>query len=289
MLPRQYGAIIDYNIYNFRQELRFYIEEEFFMVKKEQPIRYCRFWVDGRSYSGQIRGNSIDIVEGDPFTGLSPIRLSYPVDRVKFLPPLIPKKIWCVGRNYLGHVKELNNEVPKEPLIFMKSVTAIIGSNDFIRIPNWAGRIDYEGELAVVIGKGGRNITEEEAIGHIIGYSIMNDVTAREMQKYDGQWTRAKSFDTFAPFGPTVLLTSDMPEDACIRTALNGRIVQQASFSQMIFPVRRLISHISRFATLEPGDVIATGTPEGVGPMKAGDLVEVEIDGIGKLRNICSE
>lgn len=259
------------------------------MVKKEQPVRYCRFWVDGRSYSGQVRGGSIDIVEGDPFAGLSPIRLSYPVERVKFLPPILPKKLWCVGRNYLGHVRELENEVPKEPLIFMKSVSAIIGSNDFIKIPSWAGRIDYEGELAVVIGKGGRGISEEEALEHVIGYSIINDVTARDMQKSDGQWTRSKSFDTFAPFGPAILLTNEMPQDTCVRTVINGRIVQEAPISQMIFPVRRIISHISKFATLEPGDVIATGTPEGVGPMRPGDLVEVEIDGIGKLRNICAD
>lgn len=259
------------------------------MRKKQQPVRYCRFMVDGRTYSGQIRDNSVDIVEGDPFTGLSPIRLSFPVDRVKFLPPFMPKRIWCIGRNYVGHVKELKNEIPKEPLIFMKSTSAIIGSNEFIRIPNWAGTIHYEGELAAVIGRPGRNIPEEEALDHVIGYSIMNDVTAREMQKADGQWTRSKSFDTFAPFGPAVLLQNEMPPEAFIRTYRNGRLVQDGSFAQMIFPVKRLISHISRFATLEQGDVISTGTPEGVGELKVGDLIEVEIEGIGKLRNICAE
>lgn len=258
------------------------------MAKKKPLVCYCRFWVDGRTYSGTIRDNSVDIVEGDPFSGFSPIRLSYPVERVKFLPPFMPKRIWCIGRNYLGHVKELNNEVPKEPLVFMKSTSAIIGANDFIRIPEWAGRIDYEGELAVVIGKTGRNIPEEEAFSHVLGYSIMNDVTARELQKSDGQWTRAKSFDTFAPFGPALLITDQMPEDAVIRTALNGNVVQEATFSQMIFPIPKLISHISRFATLEPGDVIASGTPQGIGAMKAGDLVEVSIEGIGSLKNICA-
>lgn len=151
-----------------------------------------------------------------------------------------------------------------------------------------AGRIDYEGELAVVIGKAGHNISEEDAFSHVLGYSIMNDVTARELQKSDGQWTRAKSFDTFAPFGPSVLIADEMPQEAVIRTTLNGKTVQEASFSQMIFPLPKLISHISRFATLEPGDVIASGTPQGVGPMKVGDLVEVSIDGIGSLRNICA-
>lgn len=259
------------------------------MVKHEKPILYCRFSVDGRTYSGQIRDHSVDIVEGDPFTGFSPIRLSYPIDRVKFLPPFMPKKIWCVGRNYLNHVKELNNDVPKEPLIFTKPTTAIIGCGDFIRIPAWAGRIDYEGELAVVIGKPGRNIAEEKALEHVKGYSILNDVTARELQNSDGQWTRAKGFDTFAPFGPAMLVANEIPLDATIRTLLNGKVVQESAFNMMIFSIPRIISHISRFATLEEGDVIATGTPGGIGPMKVGDLIEVEIEGIGRLRNICSE
>lgn len=257
--------------------------------KKEIPILFCRFLVDGRTYSGQIRSNSVDIVEGDPFTTISPIRLSYPIDRVKFLPPFMPKKIWCVGRNYLDHVKELGNDIPSEPTLFMKPVTSVIGSNDFIRIPQWAGRIDYEGELAVVIGKSGRNIKEADSLEHVLGYSIMNDVTARELQSKDGQWTRAKGFDTFAPFGPVLLVQKEMPPEAVIRTSLNGKVVQQSSFAHMIFSVPKIISYISRFATIETGDVIATGTPGGIGPMKAGDLVEVEIDNIGKLRNICAD
>ena len=166
-------------------------------MKKENPALYCRFMVDGRAYSGQIRGASVDIVEGDPFAGItSQIRLSYPVERVKFLPPFAPKKIWCVGRNYVGHVKELDHDIPEEPLIFLKATSAITGANDFIRIPKWAGAIHYEGELAVVIGKGGKNIPEEEVYDHVLGYTIMNDVTARALQNKDGQWTRAKSFDT---------------------------------------------------------------------------------------------
>ena len=259
------------------------------MAKTPPPVRYCRFMVDGRSYSGQIRDNAVDIVEGDPFTSLIPIRLSYPIDRVKFLPPFTPKKIWCIGRNYVGHAKELNHEIPKEPLVFLKSTSAIAGSGDFIRIPDWAGVIHYEGELAVVIGLGGKNITEEEALSHVAGYSIINDVTAREMQKTDGQWMRAKSFDTFAPFGPAVLLQKELPASTVVRTMVNGCVKQQSEISQMIFSVPKIIAHISRFATLEQGDVIATGTPEGVGPIVCGDIVEIEIDGIGKLRSICSE
>ena len=258
-------------------------------MRKEPPVRFCRFWVDGRTYSGRIRGNSVDIMEGDPFAGLSPIRLSFPADRVRFLPPVMPKQLWCVGRNYLGHVKELEHEVPKEPLIFLKAATSVIGSGDFIRIPDWAGIIHYEGELAVVIGKSGRNIPEEEAYEHVAGYTIMNDVTAREMQSADGQWTRSKSFDTFGPMGPCLLMVNEMPLDTVVHTSVNNRTVQESPISKMIFPIPRLISHISRFATLEQGDVISTGTPEGVGQLKVGDLVEVEINGIGKLRNICAE
>lgn len=257
--------------------------------KKEKPVLFCRFLVDGRTYSGQIRNNSVDIVEGDPFTTISPIRLSYPIDRVKFLPPFMPKKIWCVGRNYLAHVKELGNDVPAEPTIFMKPVTCVIGSNDFIRIPSWAGRIDYEGELAVIIGKSGRNISEADALEHVLGYSIMNDVTARDLQNKDGQWIRAKGFDTFAPFGPVMLVQKEMPQEMAIRTRLNGKTVQESTFARMIFSVPKIISFISRFATIETGDVIATGTPGGIGPMKVGDVVEVEIESIGKLRNICAD
>ena len=259
-------------------------------MKKENPALYCRFMVDGRAYSGQIRGASVDIVEGDPFAGItSQIRLSYPVERVKFLPPFAPKKIWCVGRNYVGHVKELDHDIPEEPLIFLKATSAITGANDFIRIPEWAGPIHYEGELAVVIGKGGKNIPEENVCEHILGYTIMNDVTARALQNKDGQWTRAKSFDTFAPLGPAVLLTKELPLSTRVVTRLNGRVVQDGAIVQMIFPIPRLISHISRFATLQEGDVISTGTPQGVGEIKPGDLVEVEIEPIGKLRNICGE
>lgn len=258
------------------------------MAKKESPVLYCRFMMDGRTYSGQIRGNSVDIVEGDPFSGIiSQIRLSYPVDRIKFLPPFAPKKLWCIGRNYVGHVKELSHDVPEEPLVFLKSTSSVIGSGDFIRIPAWAGTIHYEGELAVVIGKGGKNIKEEDAYSHVLGYTIMNDVTARSLQNKDGQWTRSKSFDTFGPMGPAILVTDHLPPETRVVTKLNGKIVQDGAISQMIFPIPRLISHISRFATLEEGDVISTGTPQGVGELKPGDLVEVEIDPIGRLRNVC--
>ena len=260
------------------------------MEKKETPVRFCRFLADNHAYNGVLRGNSVDITEGDPFKGtLSSIRISYPVGRIKFLPPFTPKKIWCIGRNYAEHARELEHDIPEEPLVFLKAVTALTGASDFIRIPAWAGPIHYEGELAVIIGKGGRNISEEDALSHVLGYTVMNDVTARALQNKDGQWTRSKSFDTFAPLGPAMLLTKELPPETRIVTKLNGKTVQDGAISQMLFPIPRLIAHISRFATLEEGDVISTGTPKGVGEMRPGDLIEVEIEAIGKLRNICAE
>jgi 2-keto-4-pentenoate hydratase/2-oxohepta-3-ene-1,7-dioic acid hydratase in catechol pathway len=247
--------------------------------------KFCRFSVDGKTYNGAVHGNMVDLVEGDFLNGFSALRMSYPLERVKLLPPVVPTKVWCVGRNYTGHIRELDHETPAEPLIFMKPVTSIVGSGDPVRIPEWAGRTDYEGELAVVIGKKAHKVSEKEALSRVAGYSCFNDVTARDLQNADGQWTRSKSFDTFGPFGPVLLLTREMPAEARITTRLNGAVVQSDVLGGMIFSVARIISHISMFATLEPGDVIATGTPEGIGPVRQGDRVEVEIEGIGVLSN----
>ena len=249
------------------------------------PLKFCRFMVDGKIYNGALHGNMADLIEGDFLGEFSTLRMSYPLERVKLLPPITPAKIWCVGRNYAGHAKELDHEIAKEPLIFIKATSALVGSGDPVRIPEWAGRTDYEGELAAVIGKRCRKVAEHDALSYVAGYSCFNDVTARDLQNLDGQWTRYKSFDTFAPFGPVIVLSNTMPADALVTTRLNGSVVQQDKFSSMIFPVARIISHISMFATLEPGDVIATGTPEGIGRVRPGDRVEVEIDGIGTLSN----
>lgn len=250
-----------------------------------EPTKFCRFAVENRVYSGVIRGSMIDIVDGDVFTKFQLVRMSYPLERVRLLTPVVPTKVWCVGRNYADHAKELGNDVPDEPLIFMKPLTSIVPHGAVVKIPSWAGRIDYEGELAVVIGKKCRKVSPDEALSYVVGYSCFNDVTARQLQSKDGQWTRAKGFDTFGPFGPVLLLTNEMPHDAGITTRLNGNVVQKAKFTDMIFPVARIISHISQFATLEPGDVIATGTPEGIGRVSPEDRVDVEIDGIGTLSN----
>jgi 2-keto-4-pentenoate hydratase/2-oxohepta-3-ene-1,7-dioic acid hydratase in catechol pathway len=224
----------------------------------------------------EIRGS---FFEGGEFSGEV-----FPLEKVRLLAPVEPTSIFCVGRNYTEHAKELGHDLPEEPLIFLKAPGSVLSPEGTIRIPLWAGRIDYEGELAVVIGKTCRNIPEEKAQSVIFGLTCLNDVTARDLQNRDGQWTRSKSFDTFCPLGPWILKSGEA-RGRRIETRLNGRVVQAASTDMMIFPVGRLISHISRFATLRPGDVVATGTPAGVGPMLPGDVVEVEIEGIGTLKN----
>lgn len=255
------------------------------MKEQSGPVKFCRFSIDAKTYSGVVRGSMIDIVEGDVYSGFRGMRISYPMDRVKLLTPVVPNKIWCVGKNYKGHVRELDSELPTEPIIFIKPITTIVADGDVVRMPGWAGRIDYEGELAVVIGKRCRKVAEQDALSYVAGYSCFNDVTARDIQRKDVQWTRAKSFDTFGPFGPVLLLTDSLPQDTMITTRRNGVVVQQDRISSMIFSIARIISHISMFATLEAGDVIATGTPEGIGRVDPEDRVEIEIDGIGKLSN----
>jgi 2-keto-4-pentenoate hydratase/2-oxohepta-3-ene-1,7-dioic acid hydratase in catechol pathway len=197
---------------------------------------------------------------------------------------LHPTKIILVGLNYRAHARELGMNVPKEPVIFLKPPSALIGDGDAIVYPAGAGRIDYEAELALVIRKQGRNIPERKVHDYIAGYTCLNDVTARTLQKKDGQWTRSKSFDTFCPVGPRLVEKFD-PACVRIRSYLNGVKKQDASTVDFIFPVPALVSFISRVMTLAPGDIISTGTPPGVGPMRVGDTIEIEIEGIGSLTN----
>lgn len=257
------------------------------MKKEPESKSFCRFLINDRIYSGTLRGQMVDLVKGEPWGELKYLQMSYPLSKVKLLLPLLPGKIFCIGRNYRNHVLELGHELPTEPVVFMKPPSALIGPGESIVLPDWAGRIDYEGELAVVIGKACRNIAPEEACDYILGFTCANDVTARDLQRKDGQWTRSKGFDTFAPLGPFILLQSFIPDSARITTRLNGETVQSDYVGNTIFHIEFLISYISRFATLFPGDVILTGTPEGVGALHPGDIIEVEISGIGVLRNFC--
>ena len=244
--------------------------------------RIVRFERDGRVMVGRMSGDAL--VELLDERGVPTGRMES-LEGMRCLPPCEPRAIWCVGINYLNHAREMESALPPEPCIFLKALTALSGHEAPVRFPAWAGRIDYEGELAVVIGHDCKNVPEADALDVVMGYACFNDVTARELQSADGQWTRGKGFDGFAPLGPCLRLRREMPAEAVLRTRLNGRVVQEAHLGEMIFGVPRIIAHISRFATLRAGDVIATGTPSGVAPVHDGDSVEVEIDGIGVLRN----
>jgi 2-keto-4-pentenoate hydratase/2-oxohepta-3-ene-1,7-dioic acid hydratase in catechol pathway len=202
------------------------------------------------------------------------------------LPPSVPSKIVCVGRNYAEHAKEMGGEVPTEPTIFLKPPTSLLGSGGLIVHPRLTRRLDYEGELGVVIGRRARNVKSSDAHQYILGYTCVNDVTARDLQRKDGQWTRGKGFDTFCPVGPCLVPRDEVDAASLrVRTFVNGEKKQDASILEMLFSVDDIIAYVSAFMTLEPGDLIATGTPSGVGPMEAGSQVRVEIDGVGVLEN----
>lgn len=196
-----------------------------------------------------------------------------------------PSKVLCVGRNYAAHAKEMGSDVPKEPLLFLKPSSAIIDAGAAIVLPKQSTRVEFEAELAIVIGRRAKNVSKKDALEYVFGYTCANDVTARDLQRSDGQWSRAKGFDGFLPLGPHIQTELD-PKDLHIVCRVNGQTKQDARTSGMIFDVPALIEFMSASMTLEPGDVLLTGTPEGVGPLSPGDKVEVEIEGIGILENI---
>lgn len=207
-------------------------------------------------------------------------------DGARILPPSNPTKIVCVGRNYREHAKELGNEVPPEPLIFLKPPSSLIGDGDAIVYPAISERVDYEGELGVIIGRSCRRLRAGEAWDVIAGFTCVNDVTARDLQKKDGQWTRGKGFDTFCAAGPWMVPRDEVrSEDLRVRTYLDGELKQDGTVRDMLFDLDAILTYVAQFMTLEPGDLIATGTPSGVGPMKPGSTVSVDIAGIGVLRN----
>ncbi|MBV8366622.1 MAG: fumarylacetoacetate hydrolase family protein [Candidatus Eremiobacteraeota bacterium] len=236
-------------------------------------MKSIRFHVDGETLSGTIEGEMA--VARDR---------RWPLARVALLAPVLPSKIIGVGRNYADHAAELGNALPKEPLLFLKAPSALLDPGANIVYPRQSTRVDYEGELAVVIGLRCRDVSRANAFDVIAGYTICNDVTARDLQQHDGQWARAKGFDTFAPLGPCVVSDLD-PAELRIQTRLNGAVKQDCATNRLIFDVPALIEYISAAFTLEPGDVIATGTPSGIAPMQRGDEVSVTIEGIGTLTN----
>lgn len=209
----------------------------------------------------------------------------YPLKELKVLTPVHPTKIVAVGLNYRHHATELNFKLPDEPLIFLKPSSSVLAHRGEIVYPEMAGRLDYEAELGIVISKQAKNIDIKDVNSYILGYTAFNDVTARDIQNKDGQWTRAKGFDTFSPFGPFIRTDLESPQSLKIQAVLNGEIKQNSNTSDMIFPIPYLVSYISRVMTLYPGDVIATGTPEGIGPMKKGDEICIRIEGLDDLVN----
>jgi 2-keto-4-pentenoate hydratase/2-oxohepta-3-ene-1,7-dioic acid hydratase in catechol pathway len=247
-------------------------------------MRVVRFETEGRAAWGIAEGESIAPLEGAPWEPGGARRAGAPVDRrtVRLLAPAAPTKILGIGRNYGAHAKELGNDVPKEPLVFLKAPSSVIAHGGTVRLPKESQRVDYEGELALVIGRRARRVPRESWRDVVFGFTCALDITARDLQKTDGQWWRAKGFDTFCPLGPAIETDVD-PADLALETFVDGERRQNARSSDLIFDVGTLIAWTSAAMTLEPGDVILTGTPEGVGPLAAGQTVEVRISGVGTL------
>ncbi len=253
-------------------------------------MKLLRFEKDGEKKNGVIvNGGIVEIKHSILEAASSPIdhlerKNFYSLEEIRILPPVKPSKVVCVGLNYRDHAEELNMTLPDEPVLFIKPPTAVIGHGDNIIHPPNSQQVDYEAELAVVIGREARFVTFEDALDFVAGYTALNDVTARDLQQKDGQWTRSKSYDTFCPLGPWIETDMD-PSNQKISMKVNGAVRQDSNTENMIFPVEELINFISNIMTLKAGDVIATGTPPGVGRLNVGDLTEVDIGGIGILQN----
>jgi len=254
-------------------------------------MKFCRFISASADVSnaqpryGILDGENVQEISGAPWANWIPTGYSAQLASVRLLVPVEPRKIVCVGRNYAAHAAELGNDVPKEPLIFLKPSSSLLGPSDAIVLPRYSQRVEHEGELGLVIGRTCSHLNDQEdPLSYVLGYTCVNDVTARDLQKSDVQFTRAKGFDTFCPVGPHI--ESELhPADLLVETLVNSQLRQSGRTSLMVFPPVFLIRWISRMMTLEPGDLIATGTPAGVGPLLAGDVVHVRISGIGVLRN----
>lgn len=251
-------------------------------------MKFLRFLIGNEVKYGIIEKNTqVREIKGSIFDKYEILEKTYSLSEIKYLPPTIPTKIIALGLNYFDHANEFKMKIPEEPLIFLKPPSAVIGHKECIIYPNMSKHLDYEAELGIFIKNRIKNIEPKDVYQNILGYSCFNDVTARDIQKKDGQWTRAKSFDTFAPIGPYIV-TDLEPNNLRIELRKNGQVEQQSSTSNMIFKVDKIVSFISQIMTLNPGDVIVTGTPSGVGELQVGDVVEVEIEGIGILKNYVS-
>lgn len=246
-------------------------------------MRVVRILQDEDVRYGLADESSVTLISDEPFAAWEPEGV-VPLPHAQFLAPAIPTKVVCIGVNYRAHAEEMGHTLPVEPVMFLKPPTAVVGHGAEVRIPQGLDVVDYEAELAVVIGRRTRAIAAHEAPAHILGYTCANDITSRVLQKRDGQWARAKGFDTFCPLGPWVETDVD-PRDLAIESYVNGERRQSSRTSDMIFDPFELVSFVSGVMTLLPGDVVLTGTPSGIGPMVPGDVVEVRIEGIGSLVN----
>jgi 2-keto-4-pentenoate hydratase/2-oxohepta-3-ene-1,7-dioic acid hydratase in catechol pathway len=246
--------------------------------------KYVRFFSDGNTGWGVLDGDGVSPLDGNPYEGASRSHPPIPLSKLTLLPPCLPSKILGVGTNYRAHAQEMGKPIPDEPLLFMKPPSSLLGHNAPIVRPQGSWRVDFEGELAVVIGRRARRVKAAEALDYVFGFTVCNDVTVRDLQKKDGQFTRAKGFDSFCPLGPCVAVGLD-PSNLRVRTWQNGALKQDSTTSDLIFSVTTVIEIASRVMTLEPGDVITTGTPSGVGPIQPGDRIDIEVQGIGILSN----
>lgn len=246
-------------------------------------LKIGRFSREDSIFYGVVEGERVIEVD-DPFKSTSPNGVVHNIEHLNALAPCLPGKAVCVGLNYREHAAEVGMDLPSEPVLFIKPSSSVIGTGDYIEYPEMSQRVDYEAELAIVIGARCKNVGVEEAAGYVLGYTCANDVTARDLQQKDGQWTRAKSFDTFLPLGPYIIKGVD-PDRLGISLYLNGEVRQKSNTEDMIFKTGELVSFISRVMTLNPGDIILTGTPPGIGPMQRGDRVEVMIELLGTLSN----
>lgn len=251
-------------------------------------MRIVRYMKDSGICYGIVKGAIIYELEGDVFFQYQLTGREFPLEELKIFAPCQPTKIVALGLNYRSHAEELKMKLPEDPLLFLKPSTSVIGPDENIVYPVMSRRVDYEAEMGVVIGKEAKGVSEDKAEEYILGYTCFNDVTARDLQAKDKQFTRSKGFDTFAPMGPWIETELD-PSNLKVESYLNGELKQSGTTADLMFPTFQLVSFISKVMTLLPGDVIATGTPAGIGPMQVGDTIEIVIEGIGALRNRVSK
>jgi 2-keto-4-pentenoate hydratase/2-oxohepta-3-ene-1,7-dioic acid hydratase in catechol pathway len=245
-------------------------------------MRYARLTIKAEPAYARLEGARAHLLDRAPWLGGTPTGVIVDWAADMLLAPVDPRKVLCVGRNYAAHAKELGNEVPKEPLLFLKPSSSVIGPGASLELPPESKRVEHEAELGVVVGRRCKRVSPQDAMAHVFGFAAVCDVTARDLQKSDGQWSRAKGFDGFCPVGPWVETDLD-PRDVRVVCRVNGAVRQDGRTSAMVFDVAHLVSYMSHAMTLEPGDLLVTGTPEGVGGLHEGDLLEVEIEGIGVL------